>query len=450
MRIRTPRRRGAPPWVVTTAVLLAGRGLALAEAEADNPLDLDAAVRLAIAKNPTMKLAESRISAARAAARKAHAGFWPRATVGASYTLTNNSALAFSFILNQRAFQPTLDFNDVDTVDDLNAQATLEVPLFTGLRRFRASDAAGHALDAARFGEAAIEAELGYETARAWYGVHKARAFRRAAAAAVNAYEQNLEIARRREAEGALLRQAVLELAVQLARAREDLSRATNGEALALEALRAILGLEEGVPIDVTSPPDLAAPLEGNALERPELSAARAGAEAAEAAIGVAAADWWPQVGLTGSVVYDRGFIEDGDKLSYIAGVGLEWRVFDGFLTAAAVDEARASAARARAEEDRLQLAFRLEREAARIEVRDALARVEVSKEAIGLAETSVELARARFEQGLALPTQLVDAETELTAARIRNAEAVADLSVATVRLRRALGLTPVPTAGER
>jgi outer membrane protein TolC len=50
-------------------------------------------------------------------------------------------------------------------------------------------------------------------------------------------------------------------------------------------------------------------------------------------------------------------------------------------------------------------------------------------------------LTRARFEQGLALATQLIDAETALTAVRARRAEAEADQRIAVAALRKALGL---------
>jgi hypothetical protein len=51
---------------------------------------------------------------------------------------------------------------------------------------------------------------------------------------------------------------------------------------------------------------------------------------------------------------------------------------------------------------------------------------------------------RARFSQGLALATQLIDAETALTAARVRRAEAEADERIAVAALRKALGLPQI------
>ena len=57
------------------------------------------------------------------------------------------------------------------------------------------------------------------------------------------------------------------------------------------------------------------------------------------------------------------------------------------------------------------------------------------------LASESEKLTRERFEGGLALAAQLIDAETALTAARVRRAEAESDRWTAVAALRRALGL---------
>ena len=65
--------------------------------------------------------------------------------------------------------------------------------------------------------------------------------------------------------------------------------------------------------------------------------------------------------------------------------------------------------------------------------------------EAIAQATESVELTRARFEQGLAISLQLIDAQTALIGARVRRAEADADQRIATAAVRKALGLPLLP-----
>jgi outer membrane protein TolC len=64
-----------------------------------------------------------------------------------------------------------------------------------------------------------------------------------------------------------------------------------------------------------------------------------------------------------------------------------------------------------------------------------------VTEQAVALATESASLTRARFEQELALQTELIDAETALVGARVRRAEAEADRQIAVAAVRKALAL---------
>ena len=72
--------------------------------------------------------------------------------------------------------------------------------------------------------------------------------------------------------------------------------------------------------------------------------------------------------------------------------------------------------------------------------------RLGVGEKSVAQADESLTLTRDRFAQGMALATQLIDAQTALTAARVRRADAQADVQIATAALRRALGLPILET----
>ena len=77
--------------------------------------------------------------------------------------------------------------------------------------------------------------------------------------------------------------------------------------------------------------------------------------------------------------------------------------------------------------------------------------RLHVGEKAVTQAEESLAITRDRFTQGAALAAQLIDAQTALTAARVRHADAGADVQIATAALRKALGLPILesPTASQ-
>jgi outer membrane protein TolC len=92
-------------------------------------------------------------------------------------------------------------------------------------------------------------------------------------------------------------------------------------------------------------------------------------------------------------------------------------------------------------EERELRLAIDFEVEQARLNLEAAAERLTVSRKTVEQAAESAGLTRNRFEQGLALSSQLIDAETGLVAARVRRAEAEYDQRIAVAALRKALAL---------
>ncbi len=183
------------------------------------------------------------------------------------------------------------------------------------------------------------------------------------------------------------------------------------------------------------------APDAGDFSRRAELGASYQHQRAAEAEVRAARGGYLPRVNAFGSADYDYGWKFDGDGTSYTGGVMLQWDLWDGNLTRARVHEAQANWESAQEEERKLRLAIDLEVQQAKLALKDATERLAVTEKAISQAAESVEITRARFEQGLALSTQLIDAETALVAARVRRAEAEADQRIAVAAVRKALGL---------
>jgi outer membrane protein len=408
---------------------------------ATEPWTLDRAIRHAETNSPDARIAQHRIAAARAGLQQANAAFWPQLQLQSGYTRSDNPMNVFGFALNQRSFSSSLDFNDVPHADNLNVRGLVTVPLYNGGRNLAGREAAQANTEAARQQAEAVRNTLTFEVARAFHTILKTREFIRATEAAVDSFESNLAIATNRFEAGTILKTELLDVEVRLAQAREDLVRARNAHALAQRALRNLLGLEQGELIIADVPPEIDPPEHFHFMTRPELEATRDQQRVAEAEVRRAKGGFLPRVNAFGSVDYDRGWKFDGDGKSYTVGVLAQWDLWDGRRTRAQVNEAQAHLEAAREEERRVRLAIDLEVEQARLQLKDAIERLAVTERVVQLAEESVQLTRARFEQGLAIATQLIDAETALTAARVRRAESEADRRIAIAALRKGLGL---------
>lgn len=402
---------------------------------------LPRSLEYALANNPDSRIARHRISVANATLGQANSAFWPKAQVQSSYTRTDNPMLAFGSILNQRAFDPSLNFNDVPEADDINVRAIITAPIYAGGRNVAERKAAKSNRSAARLDDSALRNQLEFEVVRAFLSIHRARQLTRSAEASAHALETNLVIAERRFENGTILKADVLDIAVRVAEAKEQTVRAQNADRLAQRGLKNLLGIETAEPFAVDDVmPSLNVP-DPVFSERPELVALRHREDAARARVRAAKSGRMPRVNAFGSVDYDYGTITRADGGSYTAGVVAHWDLWDGFSTRSRIEEAEANLESVQEEARKVRLAIELEVEDARLNLLAARERLAATTKAVGQAEESVRLTRDRFEQGLALSTQIVDAETALLGARVRRADAETDEQLAIASLRRGLAL---------
>lgn len=413
------------------------------------PLSLAAAIAEAQTHNPDAALARHRITRAGAVVTQADAMVWPAVTFRSSYQRTDNPVGVFGAALNQSAFSPGLNFNDVPDADNLNVAGIVTVPLYTGGQITAEREAANETWAAANSERDAVNHQLAFAVARLFFTIRKTGAFIVAADASVRGFEESLAIARRRFESGKALKADVLDLEVRLAAAREELLQARNADELARRALANLLGRDDKpVAIDDESPA-LAVPAEGTQPNRAETAVLFRMKSAAEAAVRSARSGFQPKVSAFATAEQNHGWRFNHGGRNYTAGLLLDWKLWDGKLTRGRVDEARSRVDIVSEQQRRLRLAIDLEVQQARLNFSSAGERVATSSKAVDLAAESVQLTRARFEQGLALATQLIDAETALTGARVRLARAEADRHIAVAALRQALGLPQLEPASQ-
>jgi outer membrane protein TolC len=443
-------------FAITLAVSLTA---AVHAQNAPRSLTLDEAVKIALGKNPDLGGAQQRVRAAHAALQQADAAFWPQIRVSESYAASDNPVQAFMMTLNQRTFSFGANFNHPDTTDNLNTKVLATYSLYNGGSDFAARQAARLGAEARESALDAVRNDLVFEVARSFYTIGKARRFVSVAEAAVASMESNLNVASNRFAQGTVLKSDFLDAEVRVAEARENLVRARNALAVSETIFRNVLGVGEkenvtagevlsnpsrsGLPAEIgaDSPSDrYVAPAEElDITSRPELLAAQKVVAVAERQIRVTTGEHLPRVNAFASYDLDSG---DANRFadSWVAGVSVQLDVFDGFLTHSKVAEARANLEAAREELRRTELALQLEVKQAELGLHQAQARLETTARVAGQAEESLQISKERYSNGMALLTQLLDAETALTAARQRRAAAEADYQIARAALDKALG----------
>jgi len=290
------------------------------------------AVMFGLRNSPDSSIALQRIESARATQIEADAVLsHPRLDLSAAYGQTNNPMYSFGNILNQGTFANNIDFNDPGRTDNLNLKAELTYRFYNGGRDQATVEAAESGYQASEAALKEVEHQLGFEIVRAFQRIVQAEDQLQARQAELEAIESSLQVAGARFEAGDLLKTEVLNFEVQKARTSENLIMAEHHKELAEKIFLNLLGLESGtVVINRENDIDQWVPDTKQGLERPELKKLLATLKAAESQLIRAQGNNLPTFDGFAAYQYDYGWVNDGSGDSWMAGVKLNYNLWDG------------------------------------------------------------------------------------------------------------------------
>lgn len=258
------------------------------------------------------------------------------------------------------------------------------------------------------------------------------------------------EEAERKHAAGVATDYDVLAARVSAGNANPDVIRSENALKLARDRLRYLLAVQGEVDIrgSLDVPGSYVAPGFGDAIQealerRPELKEIRYRKGIADELVTVANAEDKPRIDLAGTYGYRRleAGSAAGDGQVWNAGIVLTFPFFDGLRTRGKV--AQSVSRRNALEIDEAKLA-----DAVALEVREAINRVEESREimdslagTVTQAERLLAMAEKGYELGVKIRLEVEDAELNLLQARNSLARARRDFLAAKTELERVRGI---------
>jgi multidrug efflux system outer membrane protein len=405
---------------------------------------LEATVDEALANNADLLIAAARVDEARALLGEARSFFFPRVDAQGSATRQRNSErVAFSPPGAPREFSTYRATVDV----------SYELDLFG---RLSSNAAAARAeLEASEASREAVRLALAAQVAKSYFALRAFHEQVELTRRTLSLREEWLGLQRKRHRGGVIsdyeLRQQEAEAAATRAQL-PPLEREREREEVALSVL---LGrtpkqvFESQVKVKDAFDERPGAPAVPSGLpselllRRPDLVEAERRLAAANARIGVARAEMFPSIALTGALGSESSALSD-----LFSGPSLIWRVAAAVtqpIFAGGRLQARTEAAEAR---ERAALAqYQQAIRSAFGEVRTALIAQSRAREsyeaesarAAALGET-LRLARLRYENGVASQLDVIDAERGLLAARIARIDALRAHRAAVADLFRALG----------
>jgi len=401
------------------------------------------AVQFALTHSPDSQVALQRIEASKAMLDQVKASYYPQIGLNAEYGQTNNPMYSFGNILNQGQFDQSIDFNDPGRTDDLNLRAVLQYRFYNGGRDQAGIEAAEAGVAVSEMQQLAVSAQLSFEVVRTFNTIAQSMEMLEAHQASIKAIGASLVVARARFEAGDLLKADLLNIEVQESMAKENLILAEHSLELARKAFLNLLGLREGqVRIDIVLERDQELPEDRGYMKRPEIKGIEGQIQAAEAELRVALGGRYPTVDGLAHYQYDNGFVLNGSGDSWMGGVRVNYPLFTGGKTEADIANARARLAGLVASKKKLELALDFEVKQAGLAYRQAEQRLQVTDKMFEQAQESARLSRVRFKEGVILSSDLMDVETRLTEARVRQTAARTAIRVAVADLRRATGLS--------
>lgn len=396
----------------------------------------------ALAANHDVRAAQARVRGARAARLASALDLVPTVTVEGGYTRQRVAGATFPGFGS---------FPDQD-LWDVGAVAFWELDLFGRVRRTVQGQSA--LLGSAREDLREVEILLTAELASAYFDLRGAQ--ERLAVARRNADNQrrSLEVTRERLDAGR-------GTAFDTERAQAQLS-STLAAVPTLEARVAAAQYRIGVlvgrsPADVAEelrpegaippPPDVGVIPRPDSLVRlrPDVAAAERRLAAETAFVGAANAEYLPRLTLSGQVGYtapDLDAIGGSGTSRYAVGPVLSWPALNLGRVKARADAAKARQAEARVRYEQSVLRAVRDVETTLVSYRKARSRLEQLHEAAAASERAADLARLRFEGGVADFLQVLDAERTQLEAQDQLARGRTETVAAYVDLYRALGGT--------
>ncbi|MGP1367371.1 MAG: TolC family protein [Schwartzia sp. (in: firmicutes)] len=330
------------------------------------------------------------------------------------------------------------------------ASLSASLPLYTGGANEAQIKSGELGLDAARLATERERENLRYNVVKAYYDVLEAQRTVGISQETVDKYQAHLQNVELLYQAGSKARLDVLRSSVELANARQALIKAQNDCEVRFLTLKNLLRLPAEEPLTLTEDfsyrpfySTMEACVAYAVRNRKDILMDRYTLRQKELALDVACAGYLPQVNLSASAEADRDFQpRSSESHHYSAGVRVSWTVFDGGVTAAAVDKAKTALAVAaltlQQDMDDADQAVRQ----AYYGMREAEKRLSSTQAAVGEAREDYAITMEKYRVGQGILLDVIDAQIALSTAEMNFASAQYDYARNRAKVENAAGLS--------
>ena len=411
-------------------------------------LTLQEAAELMNRNNPTLQMAEKAVGIARDERQKLNAFWYPMLNASGMVVHLSNKVEVkqplntytepakewiqsvipgeqlISSILNQVGNYtlsiPLLQRN-LTTID-----ATISWPVFTGGKRMYATRIGNRMVDMAQVGQAETRALLQTELVETYYALQLANKILEVKEQTYQSLQQHYDHALKLEANGLITKAERLFAEVNRQEAKREWEAARNEREVAHRALCSLLDIQKEVGILPISPlfvtenlPDSLyfkslIPSTNYAMNRIRLEES-----IVENRLRISKSAYFPTIALLGKQTLYAHNVPRNLMPRTLIGIGFTWNLFDGLNREADVRVSRLAQETIALEKEKVKNTLDVMVQKLYSQMKEAEDEVSTLQTTIAMSEELLRIRRKSFEEGMAISTEVVDAEVMLSNVRI-------------------------------
>ncbi|MGV8073866.1 MAG: TolC family protein [Syntrophobacteraceae bacterium] len=415
-------------------------------------LTVDRAVEEALRASPELEQIRRRIGAAAEQVVQAEASFYPRLMLSEDFNVTDNPVFAMMNMINQRRFNPNINFNDPGQQQNFTSKIQADWVLFQGGSRW-------YDRNAALGRQSSIKAELQAgrnllvaKVSETYYRWLNGLGFIGVAQRTLDAAKTDERLGEARIRAETALPSELLRLKVRTAEAHEHLVTARTGARRCQAGLERLLARSirpEEIPDPVQAlafpSPFEKAPEETDAMvkkaieNRPEILAVSSLIQSAEARVKSARGGLMPKIGISAQHQWDSEDFSNSAE-SWLVGIQASWPIFEGGAGFSRVREARNHLKEIEARGEQVALDIALEVNQAALAIEEAAEKMKVAEERKQWAEKALEEVRNLYRNQVVEVDSLLQAEVAWNQAEVSYTAALFEVRISHALLKQSLG----------
>ncbi len=416
-------------------------------AQEKQPLTIEECIQIGMNSSKSLQISKLKAAAADAKSGETNASLLPSLKLSATYSrLSAVNPFEIQIGQSRLSISPSI-------LNNYQARLTLSQPIFTGNRLSGTAQLSEYNAGASQEDLNKEKSQVVFDVINAYWSYYKAIEFKRSVEENLTQIQSHLLDIVNMQKQGMATTNDVLKVKVQLNNIELLLIDADNAMQLALIGLNSTLGLPLSTNIFITSSPSVQAhdtPPAGVLVEqamavRPELKGMELRLKASEEGVTIAKSSWYPQVMAGANYLYanpNQRIFPSKDQFNGTWDVGLSLSFDIWNWQTASYQTAQAEAAR-----DQSQTALAQAKDAVILDVTSSYLTALKAKHKMGKAEEGVQQAEenyrvtnGKFKSGMAINSDLLDAESALLQAKVNSTAAVVDYLIALAKLDKATG----------